>query len=201
MGTQVTLQRTPATLETAAAALRGALTAKLGRAPNQFLFLILLATIWMETGAGKSIYHNNVGNVGVGSSGADYYMFTTNVNRFRVFSSLEEGMLGYLHEILRRKQMTQNAIEGRLYDYLVQYRDTAYCPDCNPDKLMPTFESLIKGFRAKGIEAGLPTEPWIFSALKSAAASTSNSLPALAVLAVAGLIFYGTVKGSKPRRA
>jgi peptidoglycan hydrolase-like protein with peptidoglycan-binding domain len=163
MGIQLQAVKTPLTIETAAPALKSALTQKLGREPNQFLFLILLATIWMETGAGKSVYHNNVGNVTVGASGADYYMVAGNSNHFRVYATLTEGILGYLYEILRRGAMTQNAIEGRVYDYLVQYRDSRYCPDCDPNKLLPTFEKLIAQFKAAKLELDLPTSTWVFA--------------------------------------
>lgn len=162
MGVQIEPVHTPVTLEKMAAALKSALRAKLGREPNQILFLILLATIWMETARGQGIYNHNVGNVTVGSSGANYHMFVGNVRHFRAYRSLEDGVNGYLFEILRRKPMTQHAIDGQLYSYLVQYRDSAYCPDCNPDKLLPTFEGLIKGFKEQSIEAGLPTDTWTF---------------------------------------
>lgn len=152
---QVPMQKTPQSITTLAPALQVALVAKLHELPSRNLAEMLLATILFETANGQAIYNYNVGNVTTNRAEADYWMTSGNANHFAVYQDIESGIAGYLFEILRRPTLVAAAKAGDPYAYAVQYRDTKYCPDCDPSRTSKTFAALRDKVRGLGLYSNL----------------------------------------------
>lgn len=197
---QVEMKRTPYSIAQLASALRSALETKLGDGLTRNLAEMLLATIMLETANGLAIYHNNVGNVT--TSGATYWVAPKNPNHFAVYDTIESGISGYLYEILRRPTLVAAAKSGDPFSYAVQYRDTKYCPDCDPSRTTKTFQQLRDQVRKQALFADLPGPAPMSSSMPDPKApspsSSSSGLPGQSSTAQSAAIPKGVYVPAPP---